>query len=143
MASFGFGAFVAAFTLATVGERVRSGMRITAGLFVYPIAFILFSLVTSFWLALPLLMLGGWAIITLLATCNTLLQTTTPDVLRGRVMSLYSMILVGFLPFGHMLAGWLADYLNSAPMAVRLSEFIVLLTAVVVYIWAPRVRQAE
>lgn len=142
MASFGLGAFIAALSLATFGERIKPGTRIMVGLFVYPIAFILFSLVSSFWLALVLLMVGGWAIITLLATCNTLMQTTTPDALRGRVMSLYSMILVGFLPFGHLLAGTLSDTLNSAPLAVRLSELVVLATAVVILIWAPRVRHA-
>jgi MFS family permease len=142
MASFGVGAFVAAMTLATMGGRTKPGTRIITGLFVYPIAFILFSLTTSFWVALPLLALGGWAIITLLATCNTLMQTTTPDELRGRVMSLYSMVLVGFMPFGHLLAGTLSDWLNSASLAVRWSEVVVLATAFVIYVCAPRVRKA-
>jgi MFS family permease len=143
MASFGVGAFISAITLAMGGARTKPGSRIMTGLVVYPLAFITFSFTTSFWLALPLLALGGWAIITLLATCNTLMQTTTPDELRGRVMSLYSMVLVGFLPFGHLLAGVLSDYLGSAPMAVRWSEVIVLATAVVIAVFAPRVRQAS
>jgi MFS family permease len=143
MASSGVGALTAALMLASVSGRSRSGARIMTGLFLYPIAYILFSLTTSFWLALLLLMLGGWATITLLATCNTLLQTTTPDALRGRVMSLYSMTLVGFLPFSNVMAGFLAERLNSAPLAVRLSQLVVLATAIAIYMWAPRVRQAE
>ncbi len=114
-----------------------------AGLLLSPSAFILFSFVSSFWLALPLLLLGGWAIITMLATSNTLLQTTTPDALRGRVMSLYTMTLVGLLPFGHLLAGFLAEYFRSAPLAVRLAQMVVLVTALGVYLFAPCVRQAE
>lgn len=81
--------------------------------------------------------------ITLLATSNTLIQTTTPDMLRGRVMALYSLVLVGFMPLGNLLAGFLAETFNSAPMAVRLAQIAVLLTAFVVYFFAPRVRQAE
>jgi MFS family permease len=142
MASSGLGALTAALMLASASERLRPGTRIMIGLFVYPISFILFSLTSSFWLALLLLLVGGWATITLLATCNTLLQTTTPDALRGRVMSLYSMTLVGFLPFSNLMAGFLAERLNSAPLAVRLSQLVVLATAVVIYFQAPRVRQA-
>jgi len=143
MAGFGLGALVAAISLAAIGERVPPGKRIITGLFVYPLAFILFSFAPSFWLALPLLMIGGWAMITLLATTNTLLQTSTPDALRGRVMSLYTMSLVGLLPFGHLLAGFLAERLGSAPMAVRLGQFVVVLTAFVIYLFVPRLRQAR
>jgi MFS family permease len=142
-ASFGLGALVAAMTLASAGERTRPGTRITTGLLVYPIAFLLFSFAPSFWIALPLLMLGGWAMITLLATTNTLLQTSTPNQLRGRVMSLYTLTLVGLMPFGHLLAGFFAERLHSAPMAVRIGQVVVLLTAIVVFVLAPRVRQAE
>jgi MFS family permease len=142
-ASFGLGALIAAITLASMGERTRRGTRITTGLFVYPIAFLLFSFAPSFWFALPLLMLGGWAMITLLATTNTLLQTTTPDAYRGRVMSLYTMTLVGLMPFGHLLAGFLAERLGSAPLAVRSGQMVVLCTAILVFMCAPHVRKAE
>lgn len=142
-ASFGLGALIAAIALASVGERTRPGGRITTGLFVYPIAFLLFSFAPSFWLALPLLMLGGWAMITLLATTNTVMQTTTPDTLRGRVMSLYTLTLVGLMPFGHLLAGFLAERLGSAPLAVRAGQVVVLLTAIAVFVFAPRVRGIE
>jgi MFS family permease len=92
--------------------------------------------------ALPLLALGGWAMITLLATTNVLLQQSTPDALRGRVMSLYTMSLVGLMPFGSLLAGFLAGWLGSAPLAVASAQTVVLLTALAVWIFAPRVRQA-
>jgi MFS family permease len=143
MAAFGLGALAGALGVAALGDRTRPGTRITVGLFVYPIAFILFSWAPSFWAALPLLAVGGWSMITLLATTNMLLQSTTPDSLRGRVMSLYTLVLVGLMPFGHLLAGFLADFFNSAPLAVRTAQFVVLLTAVAVWFWAPQVRQAE
>jgi MFS family permease len=143
MAAFGLGALAGALGIAALGDRTRAGMRISVGLFVYPVAFILFSLAPSFWAALPLLTIGGWSMITLLATTNMLLQSTTPDALRGRVMSLYTLVLVGFMPFGHLLAGFLADFFNSAPMAVRVAQVVVLATAFVVWFRAPQVRQAE
>jgi len=143
LAAFGLGALIASLSLATLGSRTRPGTRIMAGLFGFPIAFILFSFADSFWLALPLLVLGGWALITLVATINTLLQTTTPDALRGRVMSLYTLALVGLMPLGNLLAGFLAERFGSAPMAVRLGQSVVLLMAIGVFFFAPRVRKAE
>lgn len=143
MASSGLGALVAALMLASSSGRIRPGTRIMIGLLLYPISHILFSLTTSFWLALAMLILGGWATITLLATINTLLQTTTPDSLRGRVMSLYSMTLVGFLPFSNLMAGYLAERLNSAPLTVLLGQLVVLAAAIAIYIRAPHVRHAE
>lgn len=143
MASNGLGALIGAMLIAGVGERVPPGWRITTGLLVYPLSFILFSFAPSFWLALPLLAVGGWSMITLLATTNTLLQTTTPDELRGRVMSLYTMTLVGLMPFGHLLAGFLADRFGSAPLAVRMAQLVVLATAIAVFVLAPHVRRAR
>lgn len=143
LAAFGLGALIASLSLATIGDRTRPGTRIIAGLFGFPIAFILFSFTSNFWLSLPLLVFGGWALITLVATLNTLLQTSTPDELRGRVMSLYTLALVGLMPLGNLLAGFLAERFGSAPMAVRIGQCIVLLMAVLVFVFVPRVRQAE
>lgn len=140
-ASFGLGALIGAVTLASSGERVSAGTRIMIGLLLYPISFILFALSPSFWLALPVLALGGWSMITVLATTNTLLQTTTPDELRGRVMSLYTLALVGLMPAGNLLAGYLAEHLHSAPLAVGLGQLVVLLTSIAVIVFAPRIRQ--
>lgn len=142
-ATFGLGALIAALLLATLGDRTKSGTRIMTGLVVYPIAFILFSFAPSFWFALPLLLIGGWSMITLLATANTLMQTTTSDQLRGRVMGLYILVGVGLMPFGHLLAGFLTEQFDSARMAVRLAQSIVLLTAIAVWLFAPQVRRAE
>jgi MFS family permease len=57
----------------------------------------------------------GWMV--LIAASNTALQTLADDAMRGRVMSLFSMMLVGMAPFGSLLAGWFADRV-SAPWVV-------------------------
>jgi MFS family permease len=51
----------------------------------------------------------GFAQIFFMASCNTTVQVTAPDHLRGRVMSLYAMVFVGVHPFGALLAGGLAE----------------------------------
>jgi MFS family permease len=48
-----------------------------------------------------------------------LIQAMVPDQLRGRVMSLYSMMFLGMSPFGSLVAGTLADHIG-APITVAL-----------------------
>ncbi|WP_024875211.1 MFS transporter [Saccharomonospora piscinae] len=51
----------------------------------------------------------GFATITFLNTANALVQTTVSPQLRGRVMGLYVLVLMGGNPVGGLLTGWLAD----------------------------------
>jgi MFS family permease len=53
----------------------------------------------------------------LIAAANTVLQSLAAERMRGRVMSLFSMMLVGMAPFGSLLAGALADRFG-APIVV-------------------------
>ena len=50
---------------------------------------------------------------------NTFLQITAPDELRGRVMSLYSLISQGMTHLGGLQAGFVADWIG-APLSVGL-----------------------
>ena len=50
------------------------------------------------------MLLGAASMIQMTAT-NTLIQTMTPDALRGRVMAIWFMILMGFAPVGSVIAG--------------------------------------
>jgi MFS family permease len=52
-----------------------------------------------------LLFFAGWSQITYSATANSTLQVNTPNHLRGRVMSLYSLLHGGTAPFGNLFAG--------------------------------------
>jgi MFS family permease len=47
------------------------------------------------------------------AASNTIIQTITDDDKRGRVMSLYTMAVMGTAPFGSLLAGGLAKVIGT------------------------------
>ena len=47
------------------------------------------------------------------SSCNTALQVLAADEMRGRVMSLFSMMIVGMGPFGSVIAGWFADRIGA------------------------------
>ncbi|HMA52224.1 MAG TPA: MFS transporter, partial [Magnetospirillaceae bacterium] len=67
--------------------------------------------------SLLLMVVVGFAMITMIGSCNTLIQSMVGDEYRGRVMAVYTMVLVGFGPFGALLAGWLAERWG-APLVV-------------------------
>src|SRR5437667_175279 len=55
--------------------------------------------------ALVFVGLTSLAVMVYLGMANTLMQTRTPDALRGRVMSVQTMVFIGFMPLGQMLLG--------------------------------------
>jgi len=119
MSATGVGALLAALALAS-----RTGVR-GLGRFVayscggFGAALVLFAVSRSFWLSTAVLLPVGFCMMLQMASSNTLIQTMVPDALRGRVMSLYSMMFMGMAPFGAFLGGALADRLG-APLTVAL-----------------------
>ncbi|RMG28252.1 MAG: MFS transporter [Gammaproteobacteria bacterium] len=66
------------------------------------------------------LCLTGLALTTQVAGTNTYLQVSAPDRLRGRIMSLFSVVFLGFSPLGSLVAGGLADRLGVLPVLAGL-----------------------
>jgi MFS family permease len=55
------------------------------------------------------LILVGFSSITLMTTANSVVQTTTEPMMRGRVMALYMAIFVGGTPLGAPIVGWVSN----------------------------------
>lgn len=109
MASLGGGAIMGGLTLALlVSGRPPIALPVAAGLLASAGTFTL-AFASSFAMASATLVVMGVAQITFQATCNTLLQLTAPDALRGRVMSLYAVVFAGVTPFGALTIGYVAE----------------------------------
>jgi len=68
------------------------------------------ALMPTFWAyALSGIAVGFFAL-TMLTTANATVQTTTPENMRGRVMALYMMVMMGATPIGSPLIGWIGDH---------------------------------
>lgn len=103
--AFGIGAVIAALSFYTLFGRVRDKFRLLiSNLIVIFLANTLFSVSRFFPLSLFCQVVGGWAISSTIALVNTLIQSSAPSVLRGRLMSFYSFVLIGGMPFGALLA---------------------------------------
>ena len=75
---------------------------------------ILFGISKYFWLSVALLVPVGYCMMVQMASSNTLIQSIVPDRLRGRVMSVYSMMFMGMAPIGALCAGVVAARLGAA-----------------------------
>ena len=93
-------------------ERVMGAAGILAGL-----GLVAFSRTHALVAALAVLPVVGFAMTTLVASTNTFLQLSAPEALRGRVMSLFSVLFIGLAPVGNLSAGALAHALG-APFTV-------------------------
>jgi MFS family permease len=117
MGATGVGALFGALTLAAKTGVTGLGRWVTITCATLGISLFLFSFSTSFWLSAALLLPAGYSMMLQMACSNTLIQTMVPDQLRGRVMSLYSMMFMGMAPFGAFFGGALAHRIG-APITV-------------------------
>ena len=75
-----------------------------------------------------------------MSASNTLLQTLVTDDKRGRVMSLYTMAIMGMTPFGSLLAGVLASHIG-APRTLLLGGLGCLAAALWFTLLLPKLRE--
>jgi predicted MFS family arabinose efflux permease len=119
MAVTGIGSLIGALSLAVKSGRAqaRRGRIIFLGAVGLPLVLAAFSLSTNYALSLAALLVVGWAMISINATINTVIQTNVPDELRGRVNGVYALLFIGVAPLGNLQAGIVADHFG-APAAV-------------------------
>ena len=140
MASTGIGAIGGAFfTAATGGERRGVILTISAGL--AALGVIALGLTSDFGFAALALAVVGFATLSFIGSSNILLQTLAPDEMRGRAISIYSMILLGLVPLGSLLLGLLAT-LRELRWTFVAGGLISVLCALWIALTQPRVRQA-
>ncbi len=101
----GIGSLLGALATASLGNVRRRGLVLLGGAGSMSVLLAVFGAQRSFIVALPVLTLVGFTTMLFLGMANTLLQTRTPDHLRGRVMSVHTMVFIGLMPLGSMILG--------------------------------------
>ena len=108
MAMLGTGALVGAVALTVLATSRPPFTFILAAATVVSVATLGLGLARQFWMAGTLLFVMGLSGIVFMTSCNTTLQLGVPDLLRGRMMSLYTLVFVGTTPIGSFLIGSIA-----------------------------------
>ena len=114
MAATGVGAICGAFFTAATGSDRRGSIWIASAV-IAALGIVGLGLTPWFGVAALSLCVVGLATLSFIGSSNILLQTLSPDDMRGRVISVYGMILLGFVPLGSLLLGALASLM---PMRV-------------------------
>jgi len=137
VASFGFmetvrgvGALGGALTVAILGNPARQRGMLLTGSLMATVVLVVFGLSRTLWLAYVTIAIVSYGFVLCFATSNTLMQLHVPNALRGRVMSIYTLMFIGTIPFGSLFAGWLAKFIG-APTTIVLCAAISLLTVLV------------
>jgi MFS family permease len=133
----GFGFLMSALGLgATAGALLLASRTVVAGLsrwltgaaLAFPLMLFGFAFSNSLALSCLLLFAGGFSMMIQVGATNTLIQSMVPDHFRGRVMSVYTMMLIGVNPVGALAAGYEA-HRWGAPVTIALGAGVCLVAA--------------
>ena len=113
MGAAGFGALLGALFLASRESVLKLGRIVPASAILFGVGLIVLSFSRIFPLSLVLMLFIGLGMMMQTAASNTILQTITDDDKRGRVMSFYTMAIMGTAPFGSLMAGGLAKVIGT------------------------------
>jgi len=134
LAAAGAGSLTGALVIAFGGRPTIR--RLIAGSAIVGVALMAVSFSLSLPIDLVLLFIAGYGTISMAATCNTIIQLTVPDMLRGRVMSVYTTLFSGTTPIGGLFAGGLAS-IGGAPLALGAGGLIAAIAAVAGFLRMP------
>jgi MFS family permease len=136
----GFGSLISALMLAYWGTRKLRGRLWTYGAFIMPV--MLFGFAWIRWLPLSLVtLLGvGWGFMMVLNNSQAIVQSLVPDVLRGRVMGVYTLVFFGSMPIGSLLAGSTAQWIGE-PITIKVGASLLLVLALAAWVFLPDIRR--
>lgn len=117
MTCIGVGAMIGALGVAAAGQRMQRYHPLAVTSLAYPALIVVAALSRSEVLTGILLFGIGIAMVVNSAVINTTLQSTSPDPLRGRVMSIYVAVYIGTNPIGSFVGGFIARHWG-APAAI-------------------------
>ncbi len=144
MAAVGFGSLTGALTVAALREPRRSMIVVGGALLgVFSVAAGVAASSDSV-LAVPLTALAlfgaGFGAISMAATANASIQTTTPPALRGRVMSVYTTVFAGSTPIGGLATGAVVAALGATGALEVAGVLAVAAAAFAAYRWRATIR---
>ena len=110
MACLGVGAVTGALTVGAMGARRPPAAVLFGAAALACGGLLALFAARAFWFAAAALFLTGLFGLVLVASCNTAMQLAAPDELRGRIMSLYTLVWGGVFPFGAFIVGSVSEH---------------------------------
>ena len=130
---YGLGSVSGALLIAATARRARKGRLALMLQLAFAVLLVAFGLSRSLPLSLIFSFFAGACIVGVVSLFSSLVQLTTTDAMRGRVMSIFMLAFRGGMPLGNLLAGVVAErwsittalVVNGSLLAVVAFVFIV------------------
>jgi MFS family permease len=116
----GAGALLGAVVLASAGSRVRRGLLVGVGAAVAAAGLLGLAQAHTLTSARSFATLTGLGLILFFATSQAMMQLGSADHNRGQVMGIWSMVLCGAHPLGHLVTGPAADRWGVPPVLLTM-----------------------
>ncbi len=141
-AANGLGTLIGALLVTYLSRRNQRGRILNVINIAFPIVLTVFTFTRSMTSAMIILVVVGVTSIPQLAMINMLVQSQIPDEIRGRVMTVFTLLVFGGFPLGGLIAGAVAEQVG-APGAILFSAVMVLVAAIGVRAVVPSVRDVD
>jgi len=109
----GIGALTGAISVAVFATAGKQKLQLIIGSLLATVVLVIFALARSMTVAYITMAVVSCGFVLCFATCNTLMQMTVPENLRGRVMAIYTLMFIGTSPIGSLMAGGLAARIGA------------------------------
>jgi MFS family permease len=133
--AFGLGSLSGTVLISMYSAKIRSSTFVIGGISLFSTALICFTFSGNVLVAMFFLFIAGIGMLSAFATMTATVQRMVDDRYRGRVMSLYLMVLMGFMPIGNLEVGFLSEHFGTA-VAIRSGCAVVLLATI--FLWSHR-----
>src|SRR5512142_1758210 len=137
LASAGGGALLGAFVLASFRRWHHQGAVMLISGFLFSLSLIAFAASPNIGLGLVLLFITGLMSTVFSTIISTFIQFSVPNEMRGRVMSLYTVTLIGLPSLGALGSGALAEVLGGIPGAPRAILLCAVALSIILVLLAP------
>lgn len=127
---FGAGAMIGAFVVATFISLRKLSNFILISILIHSISMIIFALSTNIHFSLILMIPAGFGLVSGLIATNIYLQSVS-DNKRGRLASLYSIVIYGLGPLGGFFAGIVTETLS--PQATVIIWSVLMIISGIIY----------
>jgi MFS family permease len=114
MTASGCGALIGTVYLASRKSVVGLGKLIVFSAVMFAVGIAAFAVSSNIPFSLAALVVAGFGAMTLVASCNTILQTILEEDKRGRVMSFFTVAFMGMAPFGSFGAGAMSGIIGPS-----------------------------
>ena len=139
MSGTAVGAITGAVFLASRREVFGIDRMIPVAVSVFALGIFVFSRSTNTILSMCIVTVIGVGQQIVMSGCNTIVQTIVDEDKRGRVMSLFVFSVLGMVPFGSLMTGFMAQFLG-ARLTLSINAVVVLIGALTFWTKIPALR---